>query len=105
MDPDNDAQEKIDAEEAAAAEAADQEQEQPAGSEDSANEEEATSLWTEMEFLKQLEGLDRQLLAVETEKDLAVKVFNKKIKEITSARDLHLINIESWRLGARNLFE
>jgi hypothetical protein len=98
IEPDNEAQEEIDAEEAAAAEFADDEQ--PTQSEDSADEEA-----TEMELLKELEGLDRQLMAVETEKDVAVKSFNKKIKEITSARDLHLINIESWRLGERGLFE
>lgn len=100
IDPDNEAQEKIDAEEAAAAEFADDDQEQPARSEDSADEEA-----TEIELLKQLEGLDRQLQAVESDKDATVKVFNKRIKDITKSRNKHLLNIEAWRLGERGLFE
>ena len=98
IEPDNEAQGKIDAEEEAAGEFADQEQ--PERSEDSADEEA-----TEMELLKQLEGLDRQLQAVEADKDATVKVFNKRIKDITKSRNAHLKNIEAWRLGERGLFD
>lgn len=100
IEPDNEAQEKIDAEEAAAADFVDEENAQPSRSEDSADEEA-----TEIELLKELEGLDRRLQAVEAEKEAEVKVFNRQIKAISAARDEHLQNIESWRLGERGLFE
>ena len=104
IEPDNEAQEKIDAEEEAAGEFVDEKDElrhlRNTRAEDSADEEA-----TEMELLKQLEGLDRQLQAVEADKDATVKVFNKRIKDITKSRNAHLKNIEAWRLGERGLFE
>lgn len=104
IDIDNKAQGEIDAEESAAKEFVDEKDElyhlRNTKAEDSADEE-----TTEIELLKQLEGLDRQLQAIESDKDATVKVFNKRIKDITKSRNAHLKNIEAWRLGERGLFD
>lgn len=67
---------------------------------DAANEETG-----EMEYLTELEGVDRQLQATETEKSDAMKVFNKHIKDLKKKRGALLMDIEAYRLGERGLFD
>lgn len=59
----------------------------------------------ELEMLKQLEGLDLQIQAQESDKAATLKVFNKKLKDLTKARNTLLKDIEAWRLGQRGLYD
>lgn len=95
IDPDNEAQEAIDNEEAEAAEFADN-QTDPA--EDAASEEGG-----EMEYLKELERLDRQIMAAEALKAGDASKHNTKIRGLYKQQKVILDELEKFRLGERGL--
>lgn len=95
IDPDNEAQEAIDAEEAAAAEFADNATD-PA--DDAASEEGG-----EMEYLKELERIDRQIVAAEIEKKASASFHNAEIHKLEKRRNDTLDELEKFRLGERGL--
>ena len=57
----------------------------------------------EMEYLQELERLDRRLQAAEDEKAEIMKDFNEQIKALKSKRARILDEIENYRLGERGL--
>ncbi len=106
IEMDDEAQAGIDEAEAEAAEAADLSEEEAeqqfsegaARSEDAADEETG-----EMEFLQELERLDRKMMGEEANKDANNKVSNKRIKDIRKKRNAVLDDLEAYRLGQRGL--
>ncbi len=87
---------ELDQEEEAAIAAADAENADPA--DDAASEEGG-----EMEFLQELERIDRRLQAVELEKKETDAAFNSQIKALKKKRGIILDEIEKYRLGERGL--
>lgn len=65
----------------------------------------ADTMSGELEMLKQLEALDLQLQAQESDKAATMKVFNKKLKDLTKSRNQLLKDVEAWRLGQRGLYD
>ena len=57
----------------------------------------------EMEFLQELERIDRQLQAVEQDKAETMKDFNDQIKTLKNRRADTLDSLENYRLGERGL--
>ena len=106
IEMDDEAQAGIDEEEAEAAEAADLSEEEAeqqfsegaARSEDAADEETG-----EMEFLQELERIDRNLQAVELDKKETNKDFNDRIKALKKKRATILDELQNYRLGERGL--
>jgi hypothetical protein len=76
------------------------ENEDPSRHEDGADDEA-----TEHEYLIEVEEITRELIAKETEKSDANKVFNKGIKDIKKRRLAALSDLEAYRLGQRGLFD
>ena len=97
IDPDTEAQEGIDAEEAAAAEFADDNTDPAATAE---NEEDGS-----MELLEELEKVDRQIVATEDEKKDTAQEFNQKLKDLRALRGAALENLDAYRRGERSLFD
>jgi hypothetical protein len=86
---------ELDPDEEAAIAAAD---ENPGPTEDAASEEGG-----EMEYLQELERIDRKLQAVELEKKEADAGYNSQIKALKKKRGIILNEIEAYRLGERGL--
>ena len=57
----------------------------------------------QMEFLQELERIDRQLQAVEQDKAETMKDFNEQIKTLKNRRADTLDSLENYRLGERSL--
>lgn len=89
---------ELDQEEEAAIAAADSENGEPSATEDAASEE-----GEEMEYLQELERIDRRLQSVELEKKEADAGYNSQIKALKKKRGIILNEIEAYRLGERNL--
>lgn len=87
---------ELDPDEEAAIAAADAENADPA--DDAASEEGG-----EMEFLQELERIDRRLQATEEEKAETAKEYNDQIKALKKKRGVILDELEAYRLGERGL--
>ena len=103
---DDEAQAGIDAEEeeaAAAADLTDEEAEHEFHEATVRNEDAASEEEGKMEFLQELERIDRQLQAVEQDKSETMKEFNDQIKALKNRRADTLDSLENYRLGERSL--